>query len=99
MLLEPVIVSHPDGECIAVFEVAEESGVKVCGLVQLTGRLHQPPKRWLSTVRATMKEFEDRARDAGCAEMRVAGRDWGRVLTDYEPLPGGRPNRLRKRLA
>lgn len=45
-----------------------------------------------------MAEFERRMKAEGVAEMRVAGRDWSRVLTNYEPLPGGSPNRLRKRL-
>lgn len=70
----------------------------MCGVYDLRGRINLPPRRWLRLVRRTMAEFEKRASAAGVTEMRVAGRDWSRVLTDYEPLEGKTPNLLRKRL-
>jgi hypothetical protein len=48
-------------------------------------------------MRGELRKIENIARDAGCTEMRVAGRDWSRILPDYEPMPGIE-NRLRKAL-
>jgi hypothetical protein len=98
MDIGPLLLSCPGGTATVVFELYEEGGETVCGLRNLEGRFNLPPKAWLRTVRAEIGTLERIARDAGCAEMRVAGRDWSRVLPDYEPLPGGKPNRLRKRL-
>ena len=94
----PLALSGEGWSAVVTFEVYEEDGVTVCGLQQLDGRFNLPPKAWLRTMRAQMRKLESIARSAGCAEMRVAGRDWSRVLPDYEPFPGGKPNRLRKRL-
>ena len=82
---------------MVTFEIYEdERGELICGLLDLRGRFDRGAL--ITTARREMKTLETLARNAGCAEMRVAGRDWSRVLTDYEPLPGGKPNRLRKRL-
>jgi len=96
--LGPLALACEGGAALVTLEVYEEDGVTVCGLQQLDGRFNLPPKAWLRTMRTEMRKLENIARSAGCAEMRVAGRDWSRVLPDYEPLPGGKPNRLRKRL-
>ena len=93
-----MVLSCPGGTATVLFEVYEEDGKMICGLQQLRGQFNLPPKAWLRTIRAEMTKLERIAKDAGCAEMRLAGRDWSRVLPDYEPLPGGKPNRLRKRL-
>ena len=98
MNLQPLALSVPGGTATVVFEVYQEGDELICGLRNLEGRFNLPPKAWLRTLRAEMTKLETIARDAGCAEMRLAGRDWSRVLPDYEPLPGGKPNRLRKRL-
>ena len=92
----PIVGSGYTGTVI--LEAYEEDKEMICGLYQLRGKTDLPPKAWLRTMRAEMTRLETIARDAGCAEMRIAGRDWSRVLPDYEPLPGGKPNRLRKRL-
>jgi hypothetical protein len=91
-------VEHPHGEGAITFEVFQEGGDTICGVFSLVGKLNLPPKAWLSTVRSTMDEFEQRMKAEGIAEMRVAGRDWSRVLRGYEPLEGKTPNLLRKRL-
>jgi hypothetical protein len=93
-----MVLSCLGGTATVVFEIYEEDGELICGLQQLKGRFDLKPKAWLRTMRAEMTKLESIARQAGCAEMRIAGRDWSRVFPDYEPLPGGRPNRLRKRL-
>lgn len=64
----------------------------------LTGHLDLPPKQWLKVVRETVAEFERRAKAEGFTEMRMSGRNWGRVLPDYEPMTGHAPNLIRKRL-
>ena len=79
-------------------ELIEENGETVAGVFNLTGRLDLPPKQWLRVMRETMRMFERQMKAAGVKEVRVAGRDWSRVLTDYEPIAGETPNLLRKRL-
>jgi hypothetical protein len=64
----------------------------------LKGRLDLPPKQWLEVVRSTLAQLEQRAKNAGCTEMRMSGRNWARICRDYEPIPGDAPNLLRKRL-
>lgn len=90
-------LTHPCGEAIIEFEVYDAAGETVCGITGLMGRIRLPPKAWLRMVRDTMAELERRARNEGCTEMRVAGRDWSRILIGYEPYDGV-PNGLRKRL-
>jgi hypothetical protein len=80
---------------LVTLEIYAEGNKQVCGIHQIEGQLRLPPKSWLKAMRDELTKIEDIARDAGCAEMRVAGRDWSRILTDYEPLPGV-PNGLRK---
>ena len=69
----------------------------ICGIYQLRGRIALAPKAWLRTVRAEMTRLEQIARAAGCVEMRIAGRNWLRVLPDYTPFAGPR-NGIRKEL-
>lgn len=78
-------------------EVYEEAGELVASVYGLEGTIRLPPRQWLRLVRAELRTIEDVARSAGCAELRMAGRDWSRVFPAYEPMPGI-PNRLRKRL-
>jgi hypothetical protein len=85
------------GAGLVTLEIYPEDGRLICGIHRIEGRLNERPKAWLRTMRGELRKIEDIARDAGCAEMRVAGRDWSRVLTDYEPMPGIE-NRLRKAL-
>jgi hypothetical protein len=87
----------PQGGGLVTLEIYDEDGVIVCGIYQIEGRLNLPPKQWLRTMRAELAKIETIARNAGCAEMRLAGRNWQRILPDYEPLPGIE-NRLRKAL-
>ncbi len=61
----------------------------------LAGEVKGPPKVWLRTVRRVMAHFEEKAREAGCKEIRIGGRDWSRVFPDWLPCPAV-PNGLRK---
>jgi len=44
------------------------------------------------------QELERIAKAAGCVEMRIEGRDWSRILKDYQPWPQGEGHGLRKAL-
>ncbi len=96
--LPPVHVTDDGADAWATFEIYEENGETICGLYQFEGSIDHRPKAWLRLVRKHVAQFEAQAKAAGCVEFRIAGRDWSRVLPDYEPLPGGKPNRIRKRL-
>ena len=76
-------------------EVYEEPTGLVCSIHRLRGRIALPRREWIAAVREEMHKIEGLARAAGCNEMRLGGRRWARVLTDYEPLAGV-TNGLRK---
>jgi hypothetical protein len=84
--------------CVAmILEMYGSGDDMVCGIYQMCGYIHVPPKAWLRVVREQMRLIEQMAKESGVTEMRVAGRSWARVLPDYEPF-SDRPNGLRKRL-
>jgi hypothetical protein len=95
--LPPIAIAVQGGEAMLVLETFEEDGRMICGVFQLEGRLQLPPKAWLRTIRNEMAKIERIAAAAGCAELRLRGRDWIRIFPNYEPWPGF-PNGLRKRL-
>ena len=87
------------GACEITLEIYQEYGRMICGIDQLTGHVALRPKAWLRAIRDEIKTIETIARDAGCDEIRLAGRDWSRVLPDYEPFkPVSNTNGLRKAL-
>lgn len=87
----------PCGRATIRFELYRENGVLICSIDQLEGRIDLPFRRWLALVRGELRALEDSARDAGCAEMRMAGRDWSRVFPDYEQFePANNSHGLRK---
>jgi hypothetical protein len=55
------------------------------------------PKQRLRTIRQIAEHIETVAREAGCKEHRICGRDWSRILPDYRPFEGHR-NGLSKEL-
>lgn len=85
------------GGGLVTLEFYTEGDRQICSIYRIEGRLKLRPKQWLSTMRAELKIIEDEARNAGYAEVRMAGRDWARIVEGYEPMPGIE-NRLRKRL-
>jgi hypothetical protein len=96
--LPPVRITGEGYDVQTVFELFEEHGALICGLYKMEGHIDLPPKAWLRTVRAHVGQFEELARSAGCAELRIAGRDWSRVLPDYQSMMGDSPNLIFKRL-
>jgi hypothetical protein len=91
-------VKRDEGEVLMVVQVfAEADGTIVFGIKMVLGEITARPKAWLKAVREEVAKLEAIAREAGCHEMRIAGRDWSRVLPDYEHCFGFR-NGLRKRL-
>jgi hypothetical protein len=80
-------------------EALIDGDMPVAGVFDLVGHIDLPPKAWIRFVRAEIRKLENIARDAGCVEFRIAGRDWSRILRDYEPMNHPDvPNGLRKRL-
>lgn len=103
MQLEPLAVWGPGFSVMLVFDVYEDLGKTIFGIRYLEGRINLPPKAWLATVRQVLSDLERKAIEADCHEMRLAGRDWSRVLEGmgWEPMEGllqGK-NGLRKALA
>lgn len=96
--LPPVRLVGDGYDAEAIFEVFSEGGETICGLYQLKGKIGLKPKAWLSVVRDHVTQFEALAKNAGCAELRIAGRDWSRVLPDYQRKTGDSPNLIFKRL-
>jgi hypothetical protein len=96
--LPPVRITGDGYDVQTVFELFEEHGALICGLSEMVGHIDLPPNAWLRTVRAHVGQFEELARSAGCAELRIAGRDWSRVLPDYQSMMGDSPNLIFKRL-
>lgn len=74
-----------------------EIGERVATVVYVAGRIGGRGRVWLARVRLLMQAFCDLVRRLGCTEMRLEGRDWGRVFPDWERL-AERPGRheLRK---
>lgn len=66
--------------------VVEDDGTKVAGIYQLDGKINRRPKAWLRAVRREVARLEQAAREAGCDELRIAGRDWSRVLPGFERM-------------
>lgn len=91
-------INRPEGSVMMVVQVFEEAdGTKVLGIKQMFGSIKAPPKAWVAAVREEVAKIEGVARNAGCDEMRIAGRDWSRILSDFETCDG-LTNGIRKRL-
>jgi len=73
------------------------NGASCCWVVYVAGRISAAPRRWRKSARDLMRHFESLARACGATEMRVEGRNWANILTDYAAL-SDRPgrNELRK---
>lgn len=98
MDLPPFPITRAEGTVLCVVQVFEEAdGTKVCGIKKLFGTINAPPKAWVRAVREEVAKIEGVAREAGCDEMRIAGRDWSRILPDFETCDG-LTNGIRKRL-
>lgn len=83
------------GTGLFIAHVGVFDGVLACWVPYIVAFSRMGPKNWLKTIRAITARIEDSARSIGCAEVRVGGRDWSRVLIGYAPFDD-KPNRLRK---
>lgn len=100
MILDPIDIERPGIKVRITLQAFIEDGLSVAGIYQLTGKISLGPRAWLTAVREEVRKLETIARNAGCAELRVAGRNWQKILPDYERMtdaPDVR-NGLRKRL-
>lgn len=82
------------GHCLMVIRLSDDL---VCWTKYLAGRIDGGPKARIALMRGAVRHLETVARDAGCIEHRICGRDWHRILPDYEPFDGLR-NGLKKEL-
>ena len=86
-------ISGP-GDALMVIEVTSDP---ICWVKYLAGHIEGGPKTRLAIIRAAVDRIEAVARSAGCTEIKLCGRDWARILPDYEAFDGHR-NGLRKGL-
>lgn len=94
--LQPIGIVRPGIRVFIRLEVYEDEGRMVCLIHTLSGKISLGPKAWLQAVRDEIWKLERIARSAGCAEMRIEGRDWSRVLPSYSDWPAGEGHGLRK---
>jgi len=87
-------ISGP-GHALMVIEVASDL---VCWVKYLAGQIEGGPKARIATIRSVMAQLEAVARNAGCTEIRLCGRDWSTILPTYRPFEGHR-NGLMKELS
>lgn len=99
-VLAPIGIIRAGVRVFIQLEAYEDEGKVVCLIHTLSGRINLPPREWLRAVRDEIRKLERIARSAGCAEMRIEGRDWSRVLRglNYQPWPEGEGHGLRKAL-
>lgn len=96
MDLPPRHIVTEHGEADLTLQVYAEADERViCGVLQLTGKVNLPPKAWVRFMRDELAKLEQVARNAGCKELRMAGRRWSRIFPDYSPLEG-KTNGIRK---
>ena len=96
MLLKPLDLHVPAGAVRITLELFEEDDRIICG-IYACDVVRSPGTRLISAARQGIGLIEDMMRKAGVAEVRLGGRDWSRILTDYERLEGVE-NGLRKAL-
>lgn len=77
--------------------VIEVTNALCCWIKYAGGRVAGGPKRRAAAFRAAIQHLETVAKAAGCTELRLCGRDWSALLTDYLPDDDHR-NGLRKAL-
>lgn len=99
-ILNPIGIIRAGVRVNITLEVYDDNGRHVCLIHTLSGRIELGPKAWVGAVRDEVHKLERIARSGGCAEMRVEGRDWSRILSPlgYVPWPEGEGFGLRKAL-
>lgn len=67
-------------------------------IVYAAGRIGtMAPRQWLRRITTLIETAQETARQLGCKELRLSGRDWSRFFPDWDCLDEGR-NLLRLRL-
>lgn len=87
-----IMVASGSAHGVLIFEITEDA---VCWLKYVAGSVCGGPRARLRQMNEAMAWIERKAADAGCVELRVCGRDWSVLLTNYEQMPEY-PNGLRK---
>ena len=95
-IIRPIEIIRDGVRVLIRIEAIEENGAVYCLIHTLSGRIGLGPKAWLRAVREEITKLEQIARTAGCAEMRIEGRNWSAILPDYIPWPEGEGHALRK---
>lgn len=70
----------------------------VCWLNYVGGTMTSSPRKFIRAARVVVHDLADLAREQGCTELRLGGRDWSRVFPDWEHFDPEHPNRIRMRL-
>lgn len=98
--LNPIGIIRAGVRVNITLEVYDDHGQHICLIHTLSGIIKLGPKAWLAAVRDEVGKLERIARSGGCAEMRIEGRDWTRILSPlgYLPWPEGEGFGLRKAL-
>lgn len=86
---------YPNCAGLVVIQPGLYDGISALWLSYIVGRLKAGPKQWLRVIRSIAAHFERMAKEAGCSEVRIGGRNWAPVLPGYERFDG-QPFRLRK---
>lgn len=92
---EAALVASGGAQGVIVTEICTIDAVKVCWVSYVAGTVKASPRQWLAIMRDGIAQIEDMARAAGCQETRIGGRDWSRILPDYQRFDDV-PNRMRK---
>ena len=78
---------HVSGEASGFIAITLSDDL-CCWIKCAAGSVEGGPKARVKTILAIMAHFEAVARDAGCSEIKICGRDWSKILKDYEPFDG-----------
>jgi hypothetical protein len=70
----------------------------VCWINYVGGSVKGGPRAFITACRDVVAEIENLARDVGCTELRLGGRNWSRVFPEWEHFDPNYPNRIRKPL-
>lgn len=84
-------------DATAVLRVDTDENRLVCWIGYLGGKHKGGPKAFSELVRSVVAAIEIKAKDIGCQEVRLGGRNWSHILTDYA-RHDGLPNGLKKAL-
>lgn len=88
---------HMEGAAgLLVIEPVPADGGMVLWVPYFGGRIKGKYRRFLVVVRTLMAELEKLAAEIGCKEVRISGRDWSHVLSDYVRVESHVPNEIVK---